>query len=315
MHHTLRSSVAFLFVSLSLSTVGCADPNPEPEPEENLEVAVAELGWSCTAKKLEPGVFSTGADEGRIVFSLDGRDAYFHRTVDGVFTLFESHRHAGAWSTPTPLLSSGFGEEDPFLTLDGRTLYFSSFRPIPGATAPRGDADIWKVERAGAGWGAPIYLADINTEDMELFASVTADGTLYFNSQRPGGAGAWDIYAARKRGAGFFPPQPLPGSVNTAIWEYNPSLSPGGLLLAFGSLDPDPAAPYSDIFFSVKRHGAYEPRIAAGPCVNTVLEEFHPTLDVARHRLVFVRSDPFKVPYVPDGDFYEVDLPEALWGQ
>ena len=171
------------------------------------------------------------------------------------------------------------------------------------------------MERTGAGWGAPIYVADVNTKDMELFPSTTADGTLYFNSQRPGGAGAWDIYAARKHGAGFYPPQPLPGSVNTAIWEYNPSPSPGGLLLAFASLDPDPAAPYSDLFFSVKRHGAYEPRIAAGACVNTVLEEFHPTLDLARHRLLFVRSDPFTIPCVPNGDFHEVSLPEALWGQ
>jgi hypothetical protein len=281
-------------------------------PSTELESAVAELSaGACQAQPLEPGVFSTAADEGRIVFSLDGDHAYFHRATPAGLRIFESHRVAGAWSPPVASsFASGYDEIDPFLTLDGRELYYSSFRPAPGATEPRGDADIWKVRRVGAGWSAPSFVADVNTEHMELFPSLTLDGTIYFNSQRPGGAGAWDIYAARRRGAGFAAPAPLPGGVNTAIWEYNPSPSPGGALLAFASLDPDPAAPYSDAFFALRVGGGYTERVDAGPCINTLDEEYHPTLDLPRNRLVFVRRDPLDP--AGHGDFYEVPLTAAL---
>jgi len=40
---------------------------------------------------------------------------------------------------------------------------------------------------------------------------------LYFNSDRPGGIGAWDIYSAKRD------------------WEYNPSLTPDGQTIVFAS--------------------------------------------------------------------------------
>jgi len=297
-------------VILGLVIPACALTSETAE----LESAVSELGGtSCTATKVEPGVFSTSADEGRLVFSLNGRDAYFHRVIPGLGErLFESHRTSGAWSTPVEVpFSSGFVEFDPFISLDGNTLYYVSFRPVPGAVLPRGDGDLWKVERTAHGWGTPSYLTDVNTEANEFFPSLTADGTLYFNSDRPGGPGAWDIYTARRRGAGFHAPQPLRGSVNSSIWEFNPSPSPLGALLAFASLDPDPAAPYSDVFFAARTGAGYSERVDAGPCVNTLDEEYHPTLDIARNRLIFVRRDPFDPTF--NGDFYQVPLVGSLW--
>jgi hypothetical protein len=289
----------------------CAITSPETI---DLETAVSEIGGHhCTATKVEPGVFSTAADEGRLVFSLDGRDAYFHRVIPGLGErLFESHRSGGTWSTPTQVsFASGFTEFDPFISLDGNTLYYVSFRPVPGTVLPRGDGDLWKVSRTATGWGTPTYLADINTEAQEFFPSLTADGTLYFNSDRPGGPGAWDLYTARRQGAGFRTPTPLRGGVNTAIWEFNPSPSPLGTLLAFASLDPDPAAPYSDVFFAIRIGAEYSARVDAGPCVNTLGEEYHPTLDVARNRLIFVRRDPTDPTF--NGDFYQVPLVGPLW--
>jgi hypothetical protein len=291
----------------SLTALSCADDGPA-----DLEVAVAELGFGgCRATLFEPGVFSTDADEGRLVFSADGRHAYFHRVVDGGLRILASHRSGGRWSAPALVpFSSGYDEFDPFVTLDGQTLYYTSFQPLPGASEPRGDGDIWKVERTVAGWSQPIHVPDVNSEANEFFPSTTVDGSLYFNSDRPGGPGAWDLYVARPRRGGFHPPAPLPGGVNTAIWEFNPSPSPFGTLLAFASLDPDPAAPYSDIFFALGLGGVYSERVNAGPCVNTVGEEYHPTLDVARGRLIFVRRDP--VNPVTQGDFYEVRLPSIF---
>jgi len=244
------------------------------------------------------------------VFSTDGRAAYFHRGTPTGPVIMESHLHGRTWSTPTVVsFSSGFVEFDPFLSIDGRTLYYTSFRPVTG-TAARDDGDLWKVVRTATGWSAPIHLGpEVNTAANEFFPSVTADGTLYFNSDREGGVGAWDLYQARRAGAGFAPATLLPGAVNTEIWEFNPSLTPGGHFLAFGSLDPDPAAPYSDVFFALRRGGGFSERVNAGPCINTELEEYHPTVDWARNRLIYVRRNPGT-----EGDFYEVSLTDALRG-
>ncbi|HUQ07690.1 MAG TPA: hypothetical protein VM261_34585 [Kofleriaceae bacterium] len=298
-------------ISLSLSAsilpfAACVSSGP---PE--LETAVAELEASwCTAHKLD--AFSSDADEGRLVFTPDGRTAYFHRFVDGRQVILESRRTGSGWSTPAPVpFATPFDEFDAFVTPDGRTLYYTSFRSLDGASAQT-HGDIWKVTRTAAGWGAPVRLGpEVNTDANEFFPSTTADGTLFFNSDREGGAGAWDLWRARRNGSGFRTAENLPGGVNTDIWEFNPSPSPGGRLLAFGSLDPDPAAPYSDIFFAVKVGGAYSERVPAPYCVNGEGEEYHPTLDVAGGRLIFVRRDPFHP--VTGGDFYEVRLPGAFW--
>jgi WD40-like Beta Propeller Repeat len=299
-----------LVLSLALipTTAACGGA----DSEEAIAAATAELEQSsfCSSmQKLEPGVFSTDADEGRLVFSIDGKSAYFHRVnAQNVLTLMESHvQPSGKWSPPVPVaFASGYDELDPYLSPDEDALYYASFRPVDGPT-PRGDSDLWKVERVGDGWSDPIHLGpEVNTVSMELFPSMTLDGALYFNSDRPGGVGAWDIYLAPPAPGGFQPAALLPGDVNSGIWEFNPSPSPLGRVLAFASLDPDPAAPYSDVFFSMRVHGEYSARVSAGPCVNGVGPEFHPTLDWPRKRLVFVRADP-----ATGGDFYAVNLPNT----
>lgn len=303
MHHLrVPTRIISPLLFLPLSLVAACEGGPPA-----LEDAVAELSiGACTARRID--AFSTGADEGRLVFSTDGRTAYFHRADGGPPQIYESRRAGAGWSTPQLVpFASGHVEFDPFLSIDGRTLYYTSFRPVAGTEA-RPDGDLWKVERTAGGWSAPIHLGpEVNTDANEFFPTVTADGTLFFNSDRAGGVGAWDLYRARRAGGGFAPAALLPGDVNTGIWEFNPTLTPGGRLLAFGSLDPDPAAPYSDIFFSLKLGGEYSARVDAGPCINTVIEEYHPTIDWARGRLVFVRWTP-----ETQGDFYEVSLPAAL---
>jgi hypothetical protein len=301
---TMRPLIALLLSSTSL--IACQQAQPPPE----LESAVAELSSTpaCTATKLE--AFSSDADEGRLVFSVDGKSAYFHRATGSVLALYESRKIGGVWTAPAllPFGVPGVVEFDPFLTIDGKTLYYTSYRGIDGG-APRPDGDIWKVTRTASGWGTPVHLGpEVNTDANEFFPSVTADGALYFNSDRDDGVGAWDIYRAARQGGGFDPAEPIPGEVNTEIWEFNPSLTPGGHFLAFGSLDPDPAAPYSDVFFSIRVFGdEFSERVNAGPCINTEGEEYHPTVDWARNRLIFVRFDP-----ETGGDFYEVALTDAL---
>jgi len=104
----------------------------------------------------------------------------------------------GKWSKPVevPLINSDFHDRMPSISADGHYLFFSSNRP-----GGYGKDDIWvseydtKLER----WGKPINLGEsVNTPSSEISPSIHVDGiTLYFSSNRQGGAGAYDIYVTQ----------------------------------------------------------------------------------------------------------------------
>jgi hypothetical protein len=288
-------------LSLPLAAAACTQ---QAEPEVlDAEQAIAHA--LCRAKPLTQ--FNTAGDEGRLVFSPDGKHAMWHReSASYGIEIVESRLVGGTWTAAQRVpFASPYTEFDPFIALDGRTVYYTTFRPTSG-TEQRPDGDIWMTRFINGAYTTPVRLgANINTDANEFFPSQTLDGTLLWNSDREDNVGAWDLW--RTRNITSASAELVPGDLNTDIWEFNPSPTPFGTLLAFGSLDPDPLAPYSDVFFSLRLHGQYTAGINAGPCINTELEEYHPTIDWARGRLIFVRRN-----LETNGDFYEAPLPAAL---
>jgi hypothetical protein len=169
-----------------------------------------------TPQVFAPGIVSTEADELNAVFTPDGKEFYFtiHGT-DGRMTIMRMAIENGQWSTPRPASFSGrWIDADPFITSDGRRLYFCSNRPVQGEAGK--DFDIWFCERSGAGWGEPQNLGEpINSPSMELYPSVTNDGTMYFQSSRPGGPGGSDWWRARLRDGRYVDAECLPAPINT----------------------------------------------------------------------------------------------------
>jgi hypothetical protein len=271
-----------------------------------------------------PGTISDDREQWRITFTPDGGTAYF-AVSDAFFpfsrraTIHVSHRAGSGWSTPEAASFSGtYSDMDPFITPDGRRLYFSSIRPVEGAT--RGDLDLWMVERRPGGWSEPIHLGpEVNSAEDELYASATADGTLYFASgplvPQPGRH--FDIYSARRDGAGFHPREALGPGVNTVptgapgegpqdAWEFNPEVSANGRTLVFASLRPGGFG-LGDLYVSHLRDGEWTPARNLGPAVNTQYDEYHPTLSRDGRDLFFVRRIVGADPYLlVRGDFYRV---------
>jgi hypothetical protein len=255
-----------------------------------------------------PGVISSPQDEWRITFTPDGRTAYFGRSA-GFFpvtreaTIYESTWRDGAWSTPVPAPFSGaYSDIDPFVTADGQRLYFSSIRPVDGQE--RTDADVWVVERTGSGWGEPVNIGAANGPADELYPSVAADGTLYVGSDRPGGLGGWDIYRARPGpDGGYGPAENVGAPVNSAVWEFNPTVLPGGNALVFASIDRPGGYGYGDLWASVRGRGGWTTPRNLGPTVNTAEDEYHPSFSPRLGRFYFVRHE--YGPSVP-GDIYTI---------
>ena len=141
----------------------------------------------------------------------------------------------GEWSAPQPISFSDarWADSDPWLTPDGRTLYFISTRPAPGREEGRADYDIWRSVRSGDGWSPPEHLGpEINSRDQELGPELHG-GILYFSSARRSGRGGLDIYAAREAGSGFAPAALLDGPFNGPASESDFTLSGDGRAALF----------------------------------------------------------------------------------
>ena len=84
------------------------------------------------------GVVSTAAPEFATTLTPDGSEIYFNRAnADRTTIAILSARYTadGGWSPPVVVPFSGTHRDvDPFVTPDGRRLYFSSDRPRHSAT-------------------------------------------------------------------------------------------------------------------------------------------------------------------------------------
>jgi Tol biopolymer transport system component len=304
-----------IFVLLPLlATAACgAAVSPPQDAPQGADAAVEATHFS-------PGVISDHRWQYRITFTPDGDTAYF-AVADGFFpavrrsSIHVSHRTAdGAWSAPAVAAFSGTHTDiDPFVTPDGRRLYFSSIRPVDGVLKPA--LDIFYMERTSAGWSDPIRLGpEINSERDELYPSLDASGTLYFASGpfRPTPGEGWDIYSAPPRGDGFAPRAPV-AAVNTRLpwnpedptqdWEFNPEVSADGRILVFASLRPGGHGS-GDLYVSHRQGGEWSAPVNLGPAVNSSHDEFHPTLSRDGRTLYFART--LVSPAVVPSNFYRV---------
>jgi hypothetical protein len=279
-----------------------------------------------TPEVFSPGVISNGQEQWRLTFSLDGRTAYFAQSAkffpfSRQATIYESHLDGGVWSAPAVASFSGtYSDIDPFITPDGKRLYFSSIRPINGVM-PK-DIDLWMVERTAQGWGDPVHLGpEVNSPGDELYPSASLDGTLYFASGPlfPQAGQHFDIYRAKRSGNGFAVREALSLAVNTvpaptdpgpqAAWEFNPEITADGKTLVFTSLRPGGFG-YGDLYVSHFVDDQWTPARNLGPIVNTAADEFHPTLTRGFTELFFVRRIP------GDGNFHVLStraLPELRY--
>jgi hypothetical protein len=170
---------------------------------------------------------------------------------------------------------SGYSCRQPWFSASGDTLYFSSNK--------NGTSDIWMVVRATEGWGTPQVLPDpINSSSYDGMYTRTTDGTIYIESDRPGGYGKIDVWRISPQNE----IQNLGVPVNTSGDDNDPFVSPDGKYLNFGSN-------YNDLFviFNKGKGGWTAPFNLNKyyPGINTGNQEYAPFLSTDRHFLFFNR--------------------------
>ena len=156
-------------------------------------------------KKLGENINNEKVNAGSITFSEDGMYMIFAKGNDGKSSgrnnvdLYWSRYRRGGWTNPRLLNvnTSRSWDSTPYLSKDGKTLYFASNR-----SKGFGGTDIYKanVNRRGRWINIQNLGPEINTPGNELFPSVTEDGRLYFSSDNHEGFGGLDIFVASRKG-------------------------------------------------------------------------------------------------------------------
>ncbi len=162
--------------------------------------------WEATAdgKKIKDiqsseGYLNSERWDSQASISCDGNVIYFASNRKGGYggtDIWRSEKEAdGLWSAPEnmgPHINSAGDEEAPFITNDGKMLYFSSTGHFG-----MGEQDIYFSRKTRQGyWSKPRNLGPpVNSAARELGFFLSADGkTGYFASSRTGGYGGMDIY-------------------------------------------------------------------------------------------------------------------------
>ncbi len=174
------------------------------------------------AAKFAPDIISlTNRIEDNIAFTPDGNECYFtvSEYVNNGFTskiyckklvnnTWTEHVEAPFSVNKNVVLSS--------LSVDGNKLYFET------------DNSIWKVERTEGGWGEPQRLPSTSGDHSYC---ETADGTVYFGSNRPDGLGKmleiWRILPSSDQAENLGP------VINSTLRNLTPCVAPDGSFIIF----------------------------------------------------------------------------------
>ncbi|MGE8227345.1 MAG: TolB family protein [Stenotrophomonas sp.] len=212
------------------------------------------------------GVVSTRADEIRATLSADGQRIIWASNREGGaggWDLWQATLRDKRWMDPQPLaLNSAADEVDPFLSADGRWLYFASNRK-----GGHGGFDLYRAAVAADGsLGQPQNLGPtVNGRQDERSPALADDGRLLFSSNRNGGSGGWDLWRATAAGDGFAAAAAMVG-INTAADELDASWLGGGRGVVFARSN---AAGGAQLWLSQCRQGTWSEATVLGLSFNS----------------------------------------------
>jgi hypothetical protein len=196
---------------------------------------------------LGPLINGPGHDNRRPAISANGLSLYFSSNLPGgsadTGPLWVSHRASvdDSWAAPQqlgPAINdpSATSTSAPYFSTDQHWLFFYSDRTD---LQNYGGADIYASYRQNIqddfGWQTPINLGPgINTQYDDAGPAYFEDPatgitTLYFNSDRPGGVGDYDIYASTLQGFAKFGPAVLVPELSSPVRDTRMAIRSDGL--------------------------------------------------------------------------------------
>ena len=209
-----------------------------------------------------------------------------------VSVIMVSRKIRNKWRKPEITSFSGSHSDlEPFLSSNGRQLYFASNRPLSSDSSKVKDYDLWMVQRddSKSKWSHPINLgAPVNTEHHEFYPSLTQEGTLYFTSDGPDSKGKDDIFYSTRTGNNFGPPISLSDSINTPGYEFNAFVAPDESYLLFSGYNREDGLGSGDLYISFRKaNKTWTEAENLGPDFNSKYMDYCPFVDTKSQMLYF----------------------------
>ncbi len=279
-----RCTGAVLLAVAVAMTISCHPPRGAILPDEGRTIIPGGryLGMQPPGEEpvlFAPGMVSTGLDQRDTALTPDGTELYWTLWGGGRGAIVRMREVGAAWSGPEIAPFSGTTSDlEPFITQDGRHLFFASKRPLdPGGDEK--DWDLWVMDRQGDAWGEPQNLGEpVNTPGGEYYPTLTSDGVLYFTATRADTLGGEDIYRSRPVPGGWSEPENLGPAVNSPGPEFNSLVAPDGSFLIFGSARKGDHGG-GDLYISFRgRDGAWQPAVNMGEPINSAALDYCPAL-------------------------------------
>jgi Tol biopolymer transport system component len=273
-----------------------------------VETAPPFSDWSAAANL--GAAVNSEFEEALAHVSKDGLSLYFASDRPGIgdFDVWVSQRQSrhDAWGLPMnlgPNINTTFNDRAPALSRDGHFLFFATNRP-----GSFGLLDIWVSYRTDThddfSWGSPMNLgAGVNGSANDYGPGFLENDdigipSLLFGSNRPGGAGGFDVYISNLQANGSFGPGSLITELSSPDADFRPTVRPNGLELFFDSARPGPTGiagiGLRDLWASTRRtvSAPWSTPVHMGPVVNSEFDDIFPALTSDGTTLIFSSDRP-----------------------
>jgi len=241
-----------------------------------------------------PGLISTPDDELGGGVTPDGNTLIFEKSAAPhyLYIMCESHLVNGQWSAPEILPISGrYRDTDPVLTPDGKAILFASDRPVNGKDLHRWS--IWMAMRGEKGWEEPRLIPGaVNAEGSQVFASMAANGTIYFASSRK--TGNYDVFRSKLVNGKYEEAEDMGSLLNgPTVNTFEATIAPDESYLLLGSFGREESYGSSDLYVCFQKNGVWTKPVNLGPKINTRARDYSPRISGDGEWLYFTSEKGF----------------------
>jgi len=267
----------YIFALLLITAFGCNTKQLENDKNSFPVLKGKYLGQNepgLIPEIFAPNIVSTGMSEINACFSPDFSEFFYSIILPNrKFVIISMSYENDKWTEPEVASFSGkYPDADPFITRDGKWLYFVSKRPEDSTKSEKSDWDIWRVERINNQWKNPERLDNgINSEADDIYPTLSDKGTMYFSSGRDGKNNR-DIFFSERTGDKFNPPIKLNDTIN-GRWEGDIFISPKEDYLIFKSYGRQEG---TGLFITFNENNKWSKPIRMGDEINMTGHELCP---------------------------------------
>ncbi|MCK8479785.1 hypothetical protein [Psychroserpens algicola] len=280
-----------------------------------LSVSFSNLKAQNEVKHLDIPNVNSSLTESYFILTKNEDTLYFVRaqkfTSKAKKTIYTSVKQNGSWSKPIPISFNleNFSDDSPFLTLDGKTMFFTSNRP----GSIEGSKDVWKSTRVKGKWSKPINLGgNVNSPSSEFGVSVAQNGNLYFGSSRKESKGMGDIYFSKLTKGKYDKAVNLGENINTKTGEWGSVVAPDESFIIFESHGRESNVSFAgDLYISYRRDGKWQ-QAKNMLKFNSIGSDLAPRMNSFLNILYFSSNRNDEPKYGDNTNVYYVDLSEIL---